>query len=185
MINIEDTPIIAAARHGNDFLEAVKSPCEIIFWLSPNIMTIKSDLLKAKKLSPSEKKIFVHIDMADGIGKDSAGLEFLRALGVDGIISTRGSLIKSARELGLMTVQRFFILDSHSIETAFDSIKSAKPDMIEIMPGLMARQITYFTEKCDIPVIAGGLIETKDDVIAALSAGASAISTSKSELWSL
>ena len=52
MINIEDTPIIAAARHGNDFLEAVKSPCEIIFWLSPNIMTIKSDLLKAKKLSP-------------------------------------------------------------------------------------------------------------------------------------
>lgn len=82
-----------------------------------------------------------------------------------------------------MTVQRFFILDSRSVSTAFESIKTSKPDMIEIMPGLMTRQITYFADSTDIPVIAGGLIETKDDVISALSAGASAISTSRSELW--
>ena len=34
-----------------------------------------------------------------------------------------------------------------------------------------------------LPVIAGGLIETKDEIFAALSAGASAISTGKKELW--
>ncbi len=184
MINIEDFPIIAAARHSEDFLEALRSPCDIIFWLSPSIMTLKSDLAKARSFpNGDDKKIFVHIDMADGIGKDSAGLEYLAYLGVDGIISTRGNLIKAAREKGLMTVQRFFILDSRSISTAFESIKSAHPDMIEIMPGLMTRQITYFADSTDIPVIAGGLIETKDDVISALSAGASAISTSKVELW--
>ena len=184
MINIEDFPIIAAARHGDDFLEAVKSPCDIIFWLSPNIMTLRSDLAKARATTFGEdKKIFVHIDMADGIGKDNAGLEYLSFLGIDGIISTRSNLIKSAKELGLMTVQRFFILDSRSVSTAFESIKSAKPDMIEIMPGLMTRQITRFADSSDIPVIAGGLIETKEDVISALSAGASAISTSKTELW--
>ena len=184
MINIEDFPIIAAARHSEDFLEAVKSPCDIIFWLSPNIMTIKSDLAKARAVvGGDDKKIFVHIDMADGIGKDSAGVDYLFYLGIDGIISTRSNLIKHAKELGLMTVQRFFILDSHSVSTAFETIKSVKPDMIEIMPGLMTRQITNFAESTDIPVIAGGLIETKDDVIGALSAGASAISTSKTELW--
>lgn len=184
MINIEDFPIIAAARHGDEFLEAVRSPCDIVFWLSPNIMTLRSYLAKARALpGGDDKRIFIHIDMADGVGKDAAGLEYLRYLGIDGIISTRGNLIKSARELGLMTVQRFFILDSRSVSTAFESIKSAKPDMIEIMPGLMTRQITHFAESSDVPVIAGGLIETKDDVIKALSAGASAISTSKAELW--
>lgn len=184
MINIEDFPIIAAARHSEEFLAAVDSPCDIIFWLSPNIMTLKSDLAKARSHpNGDDKKIFVHIDMADGIGKDSAGLEYLAYLGIDGIISTRGNLIKAAKESGLMTVQRFFILDSHSVVTAFETIKSSRPDMIEIMPGLMTRQISLFAETTDIPVIAGGLIETKSDVIGALSAGASAISTSKKELW--
>lgn len=184
MINIEDFPIIAAVRHSEDFIEAVKSPCDIIFLLSPSIITLKSDLAKARALPcGDEKKIFVHIDMADGIGKDSAGLEYLGYLGIDGIISTCTNLIKSAKEKGLMTVQRFFMLDSRSLSTAFESIKSAKPDMIEIMPGLMTRQITYFADSIDTPVIAGGLIETKDDVISALSAGASAISTSRMELW--
>lgn len=184
MINIEDFPIIAASRDGEEFISAVKSPCDMIFWLSPNIMTMETYLSRARKLCENtEKHIFVHIDMADGIGKDSAGIEYLSFLGVDGIISTRGQLIKSAREIGLMTVQRFFIVDSQSVSTAFESVRSSKPDMIEIMPGIMPRIVTRFTGGTDIPIIAGGLIETKEDVIAALSAGASAISTSKSELW--
>ena len=184
MFNL-DFPIIAAARTPDDFLAAVKSPCEIIFWLSPTIMTLEPYIAKAHALEEEgdEKSIFVHIDMTDGIGKDSAGLEYLHYLGVDGIISTRGNLIKSAREAGLITVQRFFIVDSRSITTAFDTVRSSKPDMIEIMPGLMPGVITHFAQSTDLPVIAGGLIECKDDVIAALSAGASAISTSKEELW--
>jgi len=180
MINIEDFPIIAAVKRDEDFPTAVDSPCDIIFWLSPNIMTLKSNLAKVKA---KDKKIFLHIDMADGIGKDSAGLEYLSLLGVDGIISTRSNLIKAAKELGLVTVQRFFILDSRSVSTAFESVKSMKPDMIEIMPGILTRKITLFADTADVPIIAGGLIETKDDVISALSAGASAISTSKTELW--
>ena len=184
MINIEDFPIIAAVRGTEDFLEAVGSPCDIIFLLSTNILTLRSELARVRGAEGGEdKKIFIHIDMADGIGKDSAGLEYLYRLGVDGIISTRSNLIKAAKETGLMTVQRYFIMDSKSVATAFESIKSAKPDMIEIMPGLMTRQITNFVSNTDVPVIAGGLIETKDDVISALSAGASAISTSRTELW--
>lgn len=184
MINIEDFPIIAAARTDSDFLEAAKSPCDIIFWLSPSIITLKSRILQVRALTDGlEKNIFVHIDMTEGVGKDGAGLEYLKRLGVDGIISTRSGLIKSARENELMTVQRFFILDSRSMETAFETARTSKPDMIEIMPGIMPKQISVFAQTTNIPIIAGGLIQTKDDVISALSAGASAISTSKRELW--
>ena len=36
-----------------------------------------------------------------------------------------------------------------------------------------------------VPVIAGGLISDKEDIIAALDAGAASISTTKEELWFL
>ena len=36
-----------------------------------------------------------------------------------------------------------------------------------------------------VPIIAGGLIQTKKDIIESLSAGAMAISTTKQELWTL
>ena len=184
MINLEEFPIIAAARNPDEFLTAVRSPCDVIFWLSPSILNLGEYLKAAREAENGrDKSIFIHIDMADGIGKDGAGLEYLRRLGVDSIISTRGNLIKAAREVSLMTVQRFFIVDSRSINTAFDTIRTSHPDLIEIMPGIMPGIITRFASSVEIPVIAGGLIETKEDVISALSAGAGGISTSRRELW--
>lgn len=51
------------------------------------------------------------------------------------------------------------------------------------MPGVIPKALSLFSEK-GIPVIAGGLIETKAEVTAALSSGAVAVSTGKSNLWS-
>ena len=53
------------------------------------------------------------------------------------------------------------------------------------MPGVMPKVIRQMTEKLSVPVIAGGLISDKEDIIAALDAGATAISTTKEELWFL
>jgi len=36
-----------------------------------------------------------------------------------------------------------------------------------------------------VPIIAGGLIQTKKDIMESISAGAMAISTTKQELWVL
>ena len=44
----------------------------------------------------------------------------------------------------------------------------------------MIAELAAMTE---IPVIAGGLVETEAEVRAALAAGASAVSTGQSELW--
>ena len=94
-----------------------------------------------------------------------------------------GDELMCAVESGLFTVQRFFIVDSHSIDTTVESLKMSKPDMIEIMPGVAPKIIRQIKEKINITVIAGGLIETKNEVSEALNNGANAISTGKVELW--
>lgn len=179
-MSLEKNPVIAAVRNDEGFSLALKSPVTHIFLLNSDVITLKD---KIKEAHLKDKKIFVHVDFTEGLGKDKVGLKVLYNLSADGIISTRTNVIKMAKDLGLLTVQRFFIVDSHSYDTAVESIKSAHPDMVEVMPGLVSREIKKITGAVKIPVIAGGLIETKAEIYEALSSGATAISTGKAELW--
>ncbi len=175
---LERSPIIAAVRD-DGFAAALSSPVEVIFYLKANLMTVRERVSEAVAKG---KLIFIHIDLADGIGKDRAGIEFLANCGVSGIISTRNQLISLAREKGLLTVQRFFALDSQGLGSIRDIAGAA--DLIEIMPGVVPKIIERFTVNGG-SVIAGGLIETKDEVMTALGAGAVAVSTGKQALWEM
>lgn len=177
---LERTPIIAATDSAG-WQKAIISDVEVLFHLSANIMTIGKDIKEAKL---NNKYTFVHIDLAEGIGKDKTGVKWLAELGVDGIISTRAQLIRSAKECGLTAIQRFFVLDSKGMNSISEMIDTARPDLIEIMPGVIPKALNLFSKK-GIPVIAGGLIETKSEITAALSSGAVAVSTGKSKLWSV
>ena len=172
--------IIAAVRTNKELLSAVSSDVKIVFHLAPDILTLKNDV---ESLHNVGKKIFIHIDLAEGIGKDRSGISYVKSLGVDGIISTRSGIIKLARELGVFTVQRFFIVDSHSINTTVESLKSSKAQMIEIMPGSVLKVISQMKNTVDVPIIAGGLIETEEEAVQALIHGASAVSTGSEKLW--
>lgn len=174
--SLESGPVIAAVRDEN-FEEAINSQCEVIFYLKANLLTIKE---KVEKIKKSQKIIFVHIDLAEGIGRDKTGIEFLASIGVDGIISTRNQLISAAKDKGLLTVQRFFALDSQGLE----AIKDSPADFIEIMPGVIPKIIKRFSMG-NQPVIAGGLIETKAEVLTALQNGALAVSSGKKEMWEI
>ena len=55
--------------------------------------------------------------------------------------------------------------------------------MIEILPGLMPKVIRKICSQSRIPVIAGGLITDKEDIMAALGAGAISISTTNQKVW--
>lgn len=172
--------VIAAVRNDRDIDKALDSGVEIIFYLSPNILTLEEIVNKVHKAG---KKIFFHMDLAEGIGKDKSGLLFVKQKGVDGVISTRVNIIKAAREAGLFTVQRFFIVDSQSVSTTLEGIKASKPDMIEIMPGIVTKVIADLKGKLNIPIIAGGMIDSRLEVRDAIQSGATAVSTSKRELW--
>ena len=175
---LERSPVIAAFQE-KDFDLALQSPCEILFHLKASVMNIAQRAAQAHRMG---KHLFVHIDLAGGIGKDRAGVEYLAQCGVDGFISTKGQLLRYARECGMLTVQRFFLLDSQGIESIQEILDSAAPDLIDLLPGVVTKVIRRFSDGAT-PVIASGLVETKTEVTEALSCGAAAISTTRKELW--
>lgn len=177
---MQNSKVIAAVRNGEELNIALNSNVSTIFMLGSNIEEIKRQIDLTHQ---NNKTIFIHLDLLEGVGKDEYGIRFLKNLGIDGIISTRTNLIKIAKKEGLKTVQRFFIVDSHSIQTTLDSLSSSKADMIEIMPGTLDKIINKLSKEIKVPIVAGGLIETKDEIFKATKNGAFAVSTGKSNLW--
>ena len=175
---LEECPVISAIKSGG--LEAAaNSQCSLVFLLAANILSVKEE---TDKLHTAGKKVFVHIDLAEGIGKDGFGVSYLKKCGADGIISTKSAVIRMAKEQNLVTVQRIFALDSQGILSAAETVKTANPDFIEIMPGIAYKAIKQLSG-IKIPVIAGGLISEKSEIFSALDSGAIAVSTGKQELW--
>ena len=177
-------PIIPAIRNIKDLKKAMQiKDSVLIFLLTGSIF----DLNKAMKLAHKNDKILmVNIDLVNGIAHDKKGIEYLAKNNLcDGIISTKGYLIKEAAKYQLMTIQRVFLLDSASLVSAEKSLKSFAVDAVEILPGIAA---PYFIEKqkelkSDYPVIAGGLIKNKEKVEELKAKGVFAVSTSDYELW--
>ena len=177
-------PIIPAVRDIKDLKSAMKiKDSVLIFLLSGSIFDLKEAMELAHK---NDKILMVNIDLVDGIAHDKEGIRYLADNDLcDGIISTKGYLIKEASKQGLMTIQRVFLLDSASLISADKSLNSNSVDAVEILPGIAA---PYYIERqkntrSNYPVIAGGLIKTKADVVELKEKGVFAVSTSKHGLW--
>ena len=180
MLDFENYPVIAAVKSKEDFYKALSSEVQTVFLLSSNIINI-DEFVKAAH--DKEKLIFVHMDFVDGLSKDAEGVKYLATKNIDGIISTRSNIISTAHDCGISSIQRFFMIDSRSVDTALETLKSSKADMIEVMPGVAYKAIKRIKDRSGIPIIAGGLIEHKEEVFSAINAGASVISTGSCELW--
>ena len=110
LARLEQNPVIAAVRRREDLPLAAASPAEVIFLLCGELLTIREDVARVRRAG---KIALLHIDLLGGIGRDAAAVEFIaRHVRPDGLISTRSQLIRCAKERGLLTVQRFFLLDS-------------------------------------------------------------------------
>lgn len=180
---IEQNPIIAAIRNEEDIEDAVDAEVGTIFLLQADIFNIQSLVNKVKAHG---KNVFVHMDFLEGIGKDHKAIDYIaRIVKPDGIISTKSNHIKYAKQEGIFTIQRFFLVDSLSYETTIHAVQTIQPDMIEIMPGVIPGVIKRINNQLSVPIIAGGLIVNKQDIIDILKAGALGVSTGKKELWSL
>lgn len=128
--------------------------------------------------------VFVHPERIGGMSQDKEGIAFLaRCVRPDGIVTTRNSLIKQAKKQGLLTVQRFFLIDSDAITSIKNSVQETEPDAIEIMPALLPEFITEFRSQLSIPIIAGGLLSNRQQMNEALHYGAIAVSMGNHRLW--
>lgn len=178
---ISESPIIASVKDLNNLDKALDSPCEIIFLLSGNIFNLKE---VSNRVRHKNKGIYIHIDSIDGFSKDTWGLEYIiKNICPDGIITEKNNLIKLSKDMGVFTIQRLYITDSSTLDNSIHSIKSNRPNAIEVLPGIMPKIIKRLISETKIPVIASGLITDKCDLDSSLNAGAIAISTSKKDIW--
>lgn len=178
---LERSPIIAAVFDTADLDTAIESPCEIVFLLGGNICNLANII---ERVHEKGKQLFVHFDLHGGIGKDQCAVQYLKEnFSMDGIITTKSNISKYARDCGVMVIQRFFMLDSKSFESAVKALQSGENDAVEILPGVIPGIISQISRFAKVPVIAGGLIRSKKDAIDSLNAGAMGVSTSCKEVW--
>ena len=174
---LDANPVIAAVKD----MDGVKKCCEreeikIVFILFGDVCSICRIV---EELKAHGKVAMVHMDLVSGLSGKEVAVDFIKK-------NTRADgIIKRARELDLYTTLRVFVLDSMAFENIEKQMGLARPDSIEILPGLMPKVIRRVARLVKVPVIAGGLISGKEDVMAALSAGAISVSSTNQSVWSV
>lgn len=182
MLTHHGQPIIPAVRKMKDLEKLMRSDYSTIILLDTHISQIQSVVNLARS---HHKKVLLHADLIEGLKNDEHAAEYLcQVVRPAGIISTRANVIMKTKQNGLIAIQRLFLLDTNALEKSYALLERTKPDYIEVLPGIMPPIISEVYERTGIPIFAGGLIRTIADVEQAISAGASAVTTSKPELWS-
>ena len=153
---LEDCPVIAAARDREGLARCCQSESGIVFILFGDVCTISEIVDRVKSAG---KLAFVHMDLVNGLSSREISVDYIRKeTNADGIISTKQPQIRRGKELGLYTVHRFFVIDSAAYENVEKCTKAIRPDCVELMPGVMPKVIRQMAETLSVPVIAGGLI---------------------------
>lgn len=176
-------PIIASVKDEAGLSAALDSDVPVIFLLFGDIVTVG---MLTRRAHAAGKAVFVHMDLVEGLASREVSVDFIaHGTVADGVLSTKAGLTRRAKELGLVSVQRFFLLDSMALENIQKHHAQDTSDLIEVLPGLMPKIIHQVMETVDKPVIAGGLIREKEDVTAALAAGAVAVSATSPDVWAM
>ncbi|MFS0725521.1 glycerol-3-phosphate responsive antiterminator [Paenibacillus sp. 1P07SE] len=174
-------PMIASITREDQVAAALSSRVQRINLMTGNINTLH-DLVQ--QLREGGRRVFVHIEMVGGLGRDAAAMRFLsEQFGIDGIITTKSNAISHAKQAGLATIQRFFAIDSAAVDTAIRMIGASQPDEVELMPGLMPRIIQEVKSRVKQPLIVGGLIRSEEEIAQALESGADYVSVGDSRFW--
>ena len=178
-----EVPVIAAVKDGPGLDAALESDVPVVFLLASDVLTVGDMVSRVRKAG---KRVFVHLDLVEGLAARDIAADFIaRNTAADGVISTKDSLTRRARELGLLAIRRVFLLDSMALATVERHLTQDSADLIEVLPGLMPKIIRRLTSVVNKPIIAGGLISDKEDVTGALGAGAIAVSTTNPAVWSM
>ncbi|WP_308638281.1 glycerol-3-phosphate responsive antiterminator [Paenibacillus silvisoli] len=129
--------------------------------------------------------VFLHLEKIGGLSTDLHGIDYLaKVIKPTGIITTKTSVVKTAKKLGLLTIQRFFLIDTEGLDNIAKSLCQVEPDIIELMPARIPEMIGKVKAFTHLPIITGGLLFECAHAKACLKHGATAISSSKPELWS-
>ena len=180
---LELSPVIAAAKNPEELEAAINSESEVIFILLSHLMEL-SEL--SKKIKDSGKAAILHADLVKGLSSDEKAVDYIKqSTSFDGIISTKPAFIRHAKKHGMLAIQRFFLLDSSALANVNRQLKYTEADLVEVLPNVSPKIIKEIVAHSKKPVIVGGLIRDKEDIMGALGAGSLAVSTTESSIWSI
>ncbi|WP_410513315.1 glycerol-3-phosphate responsive antiterminator [Paenibacillus sp. BR2-3] len=178
-------PIIAAVRNLQYVEKAIESQVDNIFFMGG---TVKEIINAVQLVKQAGKSAFVHVDLIKGLSNtDKETVSFIADyIGADGIVTPKSHLIAEAKKANLFGILHLFIIDSLALQNGLRAVENVCPDGVELMPGVVRKTIAAFTDAYNhIPIIASGLIHTKEDAVECLEAGATSLSVSEQSLWSL
>ncbi len=178
---LENSPVIAAIKDDEGLAKCKESDSRVIFILYGDICSIADIVAEVKSAG---KIAMVHLDLVTGLSSKEIAVDFIhKYTQADGIITTKPALIKRAKELSLYTILRLFVIDSMAYENIERQLKSARPDLIEILPALMPKVVARICNLSSTPVIAGGLVSEKEDIMELLDAGVISVSSTNEKIW--
>lgn len=177
-----NTPqIIASITKPEQIQAALQSMAARVILMTGDILTLSSIV---QQFQLAHKQVYVHLEMVDGLGRDSSAVQYLaKTFNIDGIVSTKSNAISAARNVGIRSIQRVFAIDSAAIDTAVKMIGQVKPNEVELMPGLMPRVIRDVKQRIEQPLIVGGLIRNEEEIRTALENGADYVSIGDQRFW--
>ncbi|RED51769.1 glycerol-3-phosphate responsive antiterminator [Cohnella lupini] len=173
---------IVAACEFHQMKAAIESGAGAIIYMNGDLNDMVSSTFKEYC---RQKPVFIHFDLLKGLSNDKESLRFIRKyVAPYGIVSTKSTIIKSAKKEGLVTIQRVFLIDTKSFNNSIEAISQNDPDCVEVMPAIAPSIIRSYKQRFpSIPIILGGLISEESHISEAFKQGADAVSLSKASLW--
>ena len=108
------------------------------------------------------KKVLIHAELIKGLSSDEFGAIYLiQNLKVDGIISSKPKVIEVCKKRGVLSIFRFFLKDSISLEQSLTLARKVSPDFLEILPATSLDLVLELKEKLHHNILLGGLIQSK------------------------
>lgn len=172
--------IIPAITNMKDFEKFLESSLEYCVLMNLHISLMEQMIPMAKKKG---KKVLLHLDLINGLAGDEYGCEYAcQRLKVDGVISTKGKVVETAKRNKKLAILRLFLIDTKSLEKGLNLCNSVQPDYMEVLPGLASAIIPRLLERTKVPVMSGGLIRSREEIEECLKNGACAVTISDMRL---
>ncbi|EIJ47844.1 GlpP family transcriptional regulator [Herbaspirillum sp. GW103] len=127
----------------------------------------------------------LNVDTCEGLAQDKAAIDYLVAIGVPALVSTRVATLVRANRAGMITMQKVFVTDRTTWPRSLKALEQSEPNLVQLMPAPMLTQLQQADRAVLPPIVASGFVCNEDDARAALAAGAVALSSSEQRLWNL
>jgi len=179
---LENNPVIPGLKGDEDIAIVEKNDAQIVFILYGDVAKIE-DIVD--RLKNAGKTVFVNMDLISGFSSKNEVMDFMKKrTRVDGVISTKASMLRYAKSIGLITVHRFFLIDSFSYESVQKQLEISGADIVNVVPG-WPKVVGWICDETTKPVIAAGLVCDRQSVIENLRVGAAAICTTSHSVWDM